>query len=180
MDWTVVDFGKYRGRKKILPQIVFDDPDWFFWALGAGAFHGPLAAEAEHVARRARRIKVPPDDGEPRVAEYTHGGRDGLFAVLELVEVSRPLHARSVRRAWIDLGYPFSLHRYDKGGGRRLVRTAKFALFGIVSAPVPRPRAAALFEDDRNFVWADVGAHTSDRPVAPCSDRRGGSGEGAR
>jgi hypothetical protein len=150
MNWTVVDFGKYRGKNKILPQIVFDDPDWFFWMYERRHFQGSLALEAEYVARRARLIKVPSRDELPRVAEYTQG-RDGKFAMLELVEESRPFHPRSVRYPWIDLGYPFSLHGYDKSGGRRIVRQAKFVLFGNESYQMTRERAAAFFDDDRNF-----------------------------
>jgi len=30
MAWSTLPFGKHKG--KTLPQIVFADPDWFFWA----------------------------------------------------------------------------------------------------------------------------------------------------
>lgn len=71
MAWTVVNFGKYKGKNKTLPQIVFDDPDWFFWALGVGAFCGPLEAEADRLADRAQRIRIPDPDWRDLVAEYT-------------------------------------------------------------------------------------------------------------
>ncbi len=46
MPWSVVDFGKHQG--KTLPQIVFIDPDWFFWAIEESVFStkGSLRDEA--------------------------------------------------------------------------------------------------------------------------------------
>jgi hypothetical protein len=42
MIWTTVPFGKHQG--KTLPQIVIDDPDWFFWILPR--LYGRLKIEA--------------------------------------------------------------------------------------------------------------------------------------
>ena len=49
MNWTIVNFGKYKG--KTLPQIMFIDPDWFFYLMEQNAFekHGPLVDEARDV-----------------------------------------------------------------------------------------------------------------------------------
>ena len=38
MKWTVVNFGKFKDKNLTLPQIVLQDPDWFFWAVGEGVF----------------------------------------------------------------------------------------------------------------------------------------------
>jgi hypothetical protein len=148
VNWTVVSFGRYAGQT--LPQIVFRDPDWFFWACENGAFRDALADEARHVYERARRIRLPQRWDGPRVVEYTDCAR-GKFAVLEAVPESRNLHARSFRRPWIDLGYAHCACPYDKGGSRRLVRQAKYYLFGSASYPLTRKRAEAFFEDDENF-----------------------------
>ncbi len=55
--WSVVDFGRYQG--KTLPQIIFKDPDWFFWAIEGNRFHAGLEGQAEMLAARARNIKIP-------------------------------------------------------------------------------------------------------------------------
>jgi len=165
MTWTAVDVGKYRGKGKTLPQIVFDDPDWFFWAIGQRVFRGTLADEAERIDGRARRIRVPPSDGRPRVAEYTRRSRDGAFTVLELVETSRPPHSRSERRPWIDLSY--ATGSYDKTGCRLLVSAAKFALFGSATYRLTRRRAEAFFDDDDNFASDTCGISTGARPPCP-------------
>jgi len=159
MDWSVVDLGKYKGKGKILPQVVFDDPDWFFWAYGQGVFRGRFAAEAEYVYRRARRIRVPPDeDGERLEVEYTVTPKDGTFAVMECVPPSQRLHARSTRRPWIDLRFPSAVCPYDKTGGRLLVRAAKSILFSSAAVRMTAALAAAFFGDDNNFdLKGDVG-----------------------
>lgn len=153
MDWTAVDIGNYRGTGKILPQVVFDDPDWFFWAYQEGVFKGALAAEAEHVYWRARRIRVPPRDGLARVAEYTTSSRTGKFIGLALVWADSPRHSptSSDRLPWIDLAYPRNQRGYDKAGGQLILRAAKYHLFGFESARMTRERAAAFFEGDANF-----------------------------
>ena len=47
MVWTTFPFGKHRG--KTLPQIILDDPDWFFWILPE--LYGQLKIEADDLAR---------------------------------------------------------------------------------------------------------------------------------
>jgi hypothetical protein len=55
MIWTTIPFGKHQG--KTLPQIVIDDPDWFFWILPR--LYGRLKIEADDLARKASKIKTP-------------------------------------------------------------------------------------------------------------------------
>ncbi len=53
MPWSVVPFGKYRG--KTLPEISVLDLDWFFWALPK--LYGKLADKAQELARKVRRSR---------------------------------------------------------------------------------------------------------------------------
>jgi hypothetical protein len=55
MHWSVVPFGRYRG--KTLPEIIVRDPDWFFWMLPE--LYGRLGIEARDLARKAHAIKIP-------------------------------------------------------------------------------------------------------------------------
>ena len=55
--WSLLEAGKYAGRS--LPQILFMDPDYFFWAVEKKVFQGRLAAQAAELARKARHIKIP-------------------------------------------------------------------------------------------------------------------------
>ena len=53
MPWSVVTFGEHKGET--LPQVIFSDPDWFFWAMAKGeSFHwGKLKQEAEEIDRKS-------------------------------------------------------------------------------------------------------------------------------
>ena len=48
MSWSSLEFGKHEG--KTIPQVVFSDPDWFFWAIQEDVFRnkGPIEEE-DHV-----------------------------------------------------------------------------------------------------------------------------------
>jgi hypothetical protein len=51
----------------------------------------------------------------------------------------------------IDLSVPYQIKKYDKAGGKLLVRAVKFHLFGSVRARLTAKRCAAFFDDERNF-----------------------------
>ena len=53
MRWSVVPFGKHKG--KTFPEIILQDPDWFFWALPK--LYGKLADEAKSLAQKAEQLK---------------------------------------------------------------------------------------------------------------------------
>lgn len=50
MSWTALEFGRHTGRS--LPQVMFADPDWFFWAVEAGVSGTPECANPKTTARR--------------------------------------------------------------------------------------------------------------------------------
>ena len=52
MKWTKVNFGSKKGMT--LPQVMFKDPDWFFWAYENNAIKR-LAQEAEEIYRKLWR-----------------------------------------------------------------------------------------------------------------------------
>jgi hypothetical protein len=66
MTWTTLSFGRHEG--KTLPQIIFDDPDWFFWVLPG--LYGPLKTEADDLARKASKIKIPRKNLSKWCVEY--------------------------------------------------------------------------------------------------------------
>jgi hypothetical protein len=68
--WSVVNFGKHHG--KTLPQIVLQDPDWFFCAFQKRLFGttGQLASEAMEIFVKARNIKIPKTDSEDWCIDY--------------------------------------------------------------------------------------------------------------
>jgi hypothetical protein len=154
MAWTEVNFGKWADKGKTLPQIVFSDPDWFFWAVEKQTFFGPLAAEAADIARKAKRIKIPgAAPGEKKVRYFIHPSVD-KFAGAEVVPSDRPPHVGSSgtrESQFFDLSMPRRIAPYDKHGGKLLVRAVKYQIFGSGSVRLTKERCENFFNDPANF-----------------------------
>jgi len=151
MPWSVVSFGRHRG--KTLPQIVFHDPDWFFWAYEQGVFKADLQEQAEELYQKATHIRVPPRGSEKHVAEYVIHPSAGKLVGVELVPVSRPRHEGSptFRKDVLDMKFPKTIHGYDKTGGKILIKDLKSILFGSPSRRLMRESIEAFFDYPANF-----------------------------
>jgi hypothetical protein len=156
MAWTELWFGK-KYKDKTLPQIIFRDPDWFFWAIEKGIFHGKdkLEEEAAELYLKARHIKIPQDPNEGElVAEYGFHHSSGKFAILEIVPATQSHHTGSTptyRKGVIDFGIVREQAGYDKMGYRLFIKKVKFILFGNLSHKMTKKRCEAFFEIDDNF-----------------------------
>lgn len=150
MAWTEIKFGKYRGKGMSLPQIVFDDPDWFFYMVERDAFFGRLGDEAADIAYKAGHIRIPYKNPDQWEVEYVSepGGR---FERMVLVRADEPAAlSDGARGKFIDLGYTRHLRPYDKKGSKRLARWAKLYLFGE-GVRLTKARCEAFFDDPKNF-----------------------------
>ncbi|HEV7927526.1 MAG TPA: hypothetical protein VGR14_19400 [Verrucomicrobiae bacterium] len=155
MKWTKLMFG--RHYRKTLPEVVFRDSDWFFWAYQIGVLEiNGMQEEAELVSGRATRIRIPQQLGEKLVAEYAFCCIGGKFANVEIVPESRRLHQGSsatIRLPFFDLSVPRRYGPYDKSGSRKLVASVKLHVFGSRSCHLTKERCESFFEDDSNFVF---------------------------
>lgn len=152
MAWSILPFGKHKG--KTLPQIVFTDPDWFFWAMEENVFKGPLKREAERIDARARAIRIPNNSAGNLEAEYLVHPPTGKFGNMEIVPTRRALHEGSspaFRKDVIDLSVPRNIASYDKLGCRTLVSSAKSILFGSRTTRMTKERCEAFFDNPANF-----------------------------
>ena len=80
MTCTELPFGKYTGMT--LPQVLFPDPGWFFWAR-TRPLHGAVAYEVGGLHPKAMRIRVP--GTERLVVEYVLDPRAGGLAAVQFV-----------------------------------------------------------------------------------------------
>ncbi len=150
--WSIVDFGKYRGKGFTLPQIILKDPDWFFWALEKAAFPGALAGEARALGRRASGIKLPGPKAATDCIQYMFAP-DGKFAGFNVIDRTQPAHLGSsteLRHPVLSLSAPRSFKAYDKLGCRLLLKTFKYYWFN--NKPFTKARAEAFFDEADNFV----------------------------
>ncbi len=159
MSWTVVDFGKFRDKNKTLPQILFSDPDWFFWAVEGGAFKNQMSlqAEAADLQRKATHIRVPQKDAADRqvVEHYIHAPTM-KYSHFILVPESKPFHAGSspsMRADVIDMSFPRSIAKYDKTGCKLLIDSLKQTYFGSKSKRVTKALCEQFFDDGGNFCF---------------------------
>jgi len=153
MFWSNVPFKRYKG--KTLPQIVFTDPDYFFWFYDNKKFPAKLHYEADYIYQRATSIKVP-GIGEKEI-EYIF--RDDKFASLRLVDKSTPPpvcdHSNNITKTFrlpvIDLGAIRGFKNYNKAGHAKLISEFKNIFFGKHNYVITKQRCEAFFEDANNF-----------------------------
>jgi len=94
MTWSPLNFGKYEG--KTLPQVLFNDPDWFFWAVDEGAFSSRphLQREANDLVYKASHIRIPDPDNDDLVAECNYGQSPLLTGLLKTASQSNVVSVR--------------------------------------------------------------------------------------
>jgi len=152
MSWTNLPFSQHSGKS--LPQVLFSDPDWFFWASAQGVFrrYPAIAKEGDLLLSRATRI-IPPTTPTVRdpVVQYVVDGPTRKFLYFTIIERARPSELGVVRSELIDMSMPRQLSPYDKAGGRTFLACLKFYMFGDKSARMTRTRAEAFFDDEAHF-----------------------------
>ena len=151
--WSPMAFGKHKG--KALPQILFADPDWFFWAWDESVFdrNKHLKEQATRIHKRATSIKVS-SDGSKQVEYLLHPSGTGL-AVVDIIPSSKPAHvgsSPSYRKDRIDLSFARKIVNYDKLGSRIAVATVKEHFFGSSSARATKRRCENFFNNPQNFL----------------------------
>jgi hypothetical protein len=149
MRWTTIGFGKHKG--KTLPEVIFDDADWFFWAYEDDIFKGALAREIREVYRRARAVRIPEQDGQRRLVEYRFHPKNGKFTTMFLIPDGPIFECQTVSPV-IDFYVPRACCKYDKTGCKNLVLAFKAIFFGNQSHRLSKKAREDFFSDDANFV----------------------------
>ncbi|MGG4219448.1 hypothetical protein ABEW32_14600 [Paenibacillus jamilae] len=155
VNWSVLGFGRHKG--KTLPQVLFIDPDWFFWAYEKDVLKGKIPeSEIQDVYEKSRNIKIPQKNYH---AEFVYDGIRGVFADLNLVPEDRPKHVGSSitqRLDRIDMALIRYAKKYDKRGYELLIPSLKNILFGKSSARISKERAEKFFDNSDNFINKDL------------------------
>ena len=154
MSWSVVGFGKHKG--KTLPQIVFSDPDWFFWAMENKVFagKGSLDTEAVKINELSRKIQIKNNSKGGLQVEYLIHQPTGKFAHFDIVSDEIPLHqggSPAFRLNVIDMSVPRQIAQYDKFGCKSLLSSIKTHVFGNSKKRLTKKLAEEFFDDASNF-----------------------------
>lgn len=152
--WPILDFGQHEGTS--LPRVLFEDPDWFFWAIEEGVFDDKpkYRDAAQELKEKAKNIKPPDDDYDDPVVEYTIHPSVHRLGGVDVVERSHPVHRGSsptTRKDVFDLSMPRRYDDYEKKGAKILISGMKHELFGDSSYRMTEKRCEEFFGDDSNF-----------------------------
>jgi hypothetical protein len=139
-------FGKYEGRT--LPEVLFADPDYFFWLRGV--LEGALAMEAEQLTRKACRIRISREPAETFVVEYIFEP-EGQFVRFGIVPRDReqyPSSHKIYRANHLDFSYIRNRQKYAKGAYVRFLRCFRKEFFGNKSTSMTKDRCEEFFNGD--------------------------------
>lgn len=155
MFWTELRFGKHRG--KTLPQVIFSDPDWFFWAMEKRIFEDKqLQNEAQDIAKKATNIRIPQKGSKKLVVKYilSYNGRFSDFILVPEDETELMLDesTRSYKLEKIDFSFPREVKGYDKLGYAKFIRVLKFHFFGKSNYQMTKKRCEEFFENEEIFL----------------------------
>jgi uncharacterized protein (DUF3820 family) len=150
--WRCMPFGKYEGRT--LPQVLFKDPDYFFWLLQKGDLKGALAMQAKQLAKKACRIRIPREPAEAFAVDYFFNS-EGQFSSFSIVPKDAYQSPHVVYRLdRIDFSIIRKHKEYAKGEYKRFLRDFRTMFFGNQSASMTKDRCEEFFEGD-HFLMDD-------------------------
>ena len=147
MTWTTLCFGKYKG--KTFPEIMFSDPDYFFWGYEDGRFQGWLIDEARDIYKKACAIQLPPSLRGKKLVEYVIHRPSGTFGMIRLVN---PHNSLTDKLEVIDMSYPRLFKRCDRVGYKNLLVGIKCIVFGSPKRRMTKKRCEDFFDNDDNFL----------------------------
>ncbi len=150
MTWSKVNLKRFKD--KTLPEIVWHDPDYFFWGIANNVFKGPLSREATEIDYKARNIKIPQEEGRDKmVAQYNIHRPTGKFGDMEIVEESEYQYKHSIRRDTIDLSVPREIYPKDKFGNKMMIKQVQKILFKK-DIQLTKAFCEEFFDNNDNFV----------------------------
>jgi hypothetical protein len=151
--WSEIEFGRYTGCT--LPELLFVDPDYFFWVYEQGVFNGMCGTK--RLYRRATSIRIPPRYGPDLAVEYIICS--GRFEGMQLSPANMALDgggSTSLLKPVIDMSFPRSLRAFDKGGMKIMIRDLKEIVFGNPSHRMTKQRIVEFFAKDNNFLLPEA------------------------
>jgi len=145
--WTPIRFGRYEGL--IIPEIVWRDISYFYWALSQDVFRGELEHQARIVAGRAAHI-LPPggDDNFEFVIERNKRGKLMKIAILKKRTRSRARDRLVTRCRHLDLAIIDEFYAScRRDAAEKLLECLKLAS----ARKAIRKRLRAVFRGRRQF-----------------------------
>ena len=156
MVWSVIGFSKNHSEKT-LPQIMFSDPDWFFWSMSNVDWSKKsrkLQEEIELINHRCRNIKIPNNADRSLEIEYLIHPPTKKFGGFSVVPKERPIHRGSspaYRNSKLDLSFPKQFASYDKSGYKHFLDNFKFYIGGNSKLRFTKEYCENFYSNPDNF-----------------------------
>lgn len=151
--YTHLNFGKHAS--KTLPQVLLQDPNWFFWAAASGILHDRhyLASEATELIGKSQAIRLHPSYRERFEVLYSFDDNCWLRSIdlwerEETESNLRPFFITGDLDLWMTVRLTARIPRLT----RRLLQDAfKCLVLRDRSAYLSKSLVEGFFADDRNF-----------------------------
>lgn len=153
MIWITIDFGKHEG--KTLPQVLFTDPDWFFWSMDKGIWKNKnsfLQEQFYFIYERAKKIAIPDNESDDLVIEYNLS--NGSVYGFDIVKKDAPRHTgstRTFRKPLLNLKITREQKGYDKQGYKHFISDFKSKILKNPKIRFTKKVCESFFEDESNF-----------------------------
>lgn len=166
MEWQIIDFGKFEGKGKTLPQILFIDPDWFFhqYEREDSFLKKKYKQESEKVYYRAKNIKPPLGK---YIKYFIHNdGSSWSFSFIDEVDakekfskcIGGEVFCQDEERLdatyftildRIDMSFPHKKKSYDKLGNKLFIKSFKDYI--LQTKVITKQKAEIFFSNEENF-----------------------------
>lgn len=153
MSWKTIKFGKHK--EKTLPQVLFTDPDWFFWSMDKGIWKNKDSSLQEQfyfIYERAKKIAIPDNENDDLIVEYNLF--NGSVYGFDIVKKDTPRHTGSTktfRDPLLNLGIPRNQKGYDKQGYKHFISDFKSKILKNSKIRLTKKVCESFFEDESNF-----------------------------
>jgi len=138
---TTIKFGKHKN--KTLSQVLFSDPDWFYWAIENEIFKNKSAYydEAKELNYKSRRIRIPSKNDRPQFVRY-------VFSDNGFYEFYFSYHGNNFV---LDMSVPYRQAYYYKLGYKNFIYCLKKYILKDENIRMTKERCEDFFNDNQNF-----------------------------
>ncbi len=146
-NWPKIGFGKYYDNT--LPQILLNDPGWFFLMLNDRRTWDRFFEGVNELAYKACNIKIPNADPETRKIIWRSNLADGRDA-FRIIGPEEPIIDYGFVMSHLDLSWPRRWVCYDIASSAAVSAAVRKNYFE--GAELTADRCNAFFSDNENFV----------------------------
>lgn len=161
MEFLEFKFRHFDWKGKTFPQIIFNDPDWFFYCYHRGDFNNNPSqkSQADFVYNRARNIKIPNNEHANLKAEYVFLKKNAKFIRLDIItnettQVDESTLVICIKH--IDMLVIMQSLRFNKVENSLKLKQIKYILFFSNNYSMTKNRSEKFFSNPDNFILPEV------------------------